>query len=142
MPILTNPKQEAFAQGLAQGLAKVEAYRQAGYKKPSDPVASRLSRDVKVAARLKELQAKTVAKFEVTAEMMALQFIEDRSNAIRWGQGSAAHAASVSLAKLFGLMVERVSVSHNYSLMSEQELRLELASLVAEARSLRPGVSH
>lgn len=46
-------------------------------------------------------------KTKVTVETIAAQFVEDREFAIRLEQPGTAHQASVSLAKLFGLMIER-----------------------------------
>jgi hypothetical protein len=142
MPAIDNPKMEAFAQHRAAGHTQLESYRLAGYLNPTDPVASRLSRNAKVAARLKELQAQTAEKFEITVESITRELDDAIKFAIECNSPSARVAAVLGKAKLGGLMVERVSVSHNYALMSEAELRLELAALVAEARSLRPGVSH
>jgi hypothetical protein len=54
MPILTNPKHELSAQGLAQGLSNRAAFAQAGYK-PSDSTASHLANSDKIKARVDEL---------------------------------------------------------------------------------------
>ena len=143
MPVLKNPKREAFCQARASGKTLDQAYAEAGYK-PSRNNAARLVMSKEVKARLAELQAKVAEKYEVTVETMAAQFDEDRKNAIKWKQGSAAHAASHSKAKLFGLMVDKqsVNVTHNYSLMTEEELRFEIAAIHAEARSIKAGVQH
>lgn len=144
MPIIDNPRQEAFAQHLVTGHAQIEAYRLAGYGKPSDAVASRLSRNIKVVARVAELRAHTAEKYEITLDLIARQLDEDRALAFKCDNPSAAVAATVAKGKLAGLFVEKatLAVSHNYSAMSEQEIRLELAALAAEARSLKPGVRH
>jgi hypothetical protein len=143
MPILDNAKQEAFCQHRAAGKTLDEAYGLAGYK-PSMPAASRLSRNVNVVARLRELQGKFAAKVEVTVESIAKQLDEDRAFAIACKVPSAAVAASMAKAKLFGLAVERsvVNVSHNYAMMSEEELKFEIAALLAEARTIKAGVQH
>jgi hypothetical protein len=75
---------------------------------------------------------------------MMEQFDEDRRFAIKLKNAGAAHAASVSKAKLFGLMTEKqsVQVTHSYATMSEEELRFEIAAIHAEARALKPGVQN
>ena len=64
-------------------------------------------------------------KFEVTVESMARQFDEDRTFAYTCKNPGAAVAATLAKAKLFGLMTDRsvVNVTHNYAMMSEEELR-------------------
>jgi phage terminase small subunit len=65
--VLSNPKHEAFAQGLAKGLSATEAYVAAGYKE-SRSAASRLSANVNVEARVAELVNKGAEKAGVTVE--------------------------------------------------------------------------
>ena len=69
---------------------------------------------------------------------MARQFDEDRALAIQYKQMSAAVAAGTAKAKLLGLNVERHTVNV-YALMTEEELRLEIAAITAEARALNRG---
>jgi len=145
MPILKNARQEAFCQFRVTGKTQDEAYRLAGYK-PSMPAASRLSTNVQVVARIAELQGKALARVEVTIDSMAAQFDEDRAYALKLGQVSAAVQAGACKAKLFGLFVDRsVSVStfnHNYSSMSDEELRFEMAAIHQEVRAIKAGVKH
>ena len=54
MPVLKNPKYELFAQGLAKGVADVDAHEQAGYKRNAGN-ASRLKRNENIQARVDEL---------------------------------------------------------------------------------------
>lgn len=142
MPTLNNPRHEAFCQHRVAGKTQDEAYKLAGYR-PDPGAASRLSRNVNVSRRLDELQAKAAAKVEVTVDTIAAQLDEDRAFAIKQGSPSAAVAASTAKAKLFGLMTDRqvVAVSHNYSMMTEQELRFEIAAIHAEARAIKAGVT-
>jgi phage terminase small subunit len=48
------------------------------------------------------------------------------------------------IAKHLGMFVDRsvVTMNHNYALMTEEELRFEIAAIHAEARSLKAGVQH
>jgi phage terminase small subunit len=71
MPVLENAKHEAFARAIVEGSSGRDAYRGAGYKPKSaavaDAAASRLLRDVKVAARVSELKQLAAARSEVKA---------------------------------------------------------------------------
>jgi phage terminase small subunit len=70
MAALKNGKQENFAKGLVQGHSAGVAYALAGYKR-SDAAASRMSRNVKVAARVAELKEKVAEKVIITeAELL------------------------------------------------------------------------
>jgi len=144
MPAIANPKMEAFAQHRAAGHSQIEAYRLAGYERASDAVASRLSRNVKVSKRLKELQALTAQKYDCTIDTIARDLDEDRALAYKCNNPSAAVAASLGKAKLFGLLTDKsvVNVTHNYASMTEEEIRFEIAAIHAEARALKAGVRH
>ncbi|MEZ2410532.1 terminase small subunit [Bosea sp. RCC_152_1] len=110
MPVLRNNRHEAFAQAIAKGLAARTAYKAAGYgasDKAAEACASRLLTDAKVAARVLELQSKAARKVEVTVESIARELEEARVLAIAEKQSSAAVAASMGKAKLFGLIVEK-----------------------------------
>lgn len=83
MPALENAKHEAFARAIVEGSSGRDAYRGAGYKPNSDAVAdaaaSRLLRDVKVAARVSGLkaaaaEASTVKAEDVIAELAKIAF--------------------------------------------------------------------
>lgn len=64
MPILANARHERFAQELAKGASRTEAYELAGYK-PDSGAASRLSGNVSVRARLTELMEAIAERVEV-----------------------------------------------------------------------------
>ena len=59
MPILQNPRHEAFAQARARGAALKDAFEDAGYA-PDRSHASRLGREPMVAERIAELRAQQV----------------------------------------------------------------------------------
>lgn len=61
MPVLPDPKHEAYAQALARGLSGDKAYIEAGYK-PNRGNASRLKSNENIKARVAELQAATAEK--------------------------------------------------------------------------------
>lgn len=109
MPALTNPKHERFAQELAKGKTQAEAYAGAGYE-PSEPNASRLTRNDKVAARVAEIQERAAVRTEITVAS-----ITERLLAIaKKGEGkddapmlSVARASLMDAAKLNGLVIEK-----------------------------------
>lgn len=134
MPVLRNSRHESFAQAIAKGIAGSVAYKASGYGasgKAAEACASRLLTDAKVAARVQELQSKAARKVEVTVESIAKELEEARKLAIAEKQSSAAVAASMGKAKLFGLIVEKHKHSgtigtYDLSRLSDDELdRLE-----------------
>jgi Terminase small subunit len=143
MPVLANPKHEAFCQARVSGKTQDEAYIEAGYS-PNRSNARRLTTIEHIASRIRELEAKVADRFEITAELISKRLEEDREFARKCKVPSAAVQATVALGKLAGLFIEKssVSVTHNYALMTEEELRFEMAALAAEARGLKPGVQH
>ena len=143
MPALENPKHEAFCQARHKGMTKDQAYKDAGYK-PSRTAAHRLSTNVNIVARLKELQQKTAVNHEVTVDTIAAELDLAIQFARKYKHTAAMVAAINSKAKLFGLMTDRsvINVTSKYALMTEEELRFEIAAIHAEARALKPGVPH
>lgn len=75
MPALKNPKHEAFAQALAKGIRGTEAYVSAGYK-ASPAAATRLSKQVKVVERVKELTAVAVKEAQRELKYDALSIFK------------------------------------------------------------------
>src|SRR5262245_28581808 len=67
MPVLPKNKHELFAQGLAKGLGIGAAYEAAGYK-TSPAAATRLSKNVKIRERVKELQEAAAEKVVLTKQ--------------------------------------------------------------------------
>ena len=106
MPPLSNPKWEAFAQGLAKGIAQGEAYAQAGYK-PNDPNASRLIKNDKIVARVAEMQERAANRTQITLAKLTDMLLEDRQDARTAGQYAAAISADEKLGKLYGLFIDR-----------------------------------
>ena len=71
MPILANPKHEAFAQGLARGSSAAAAYVEAGYRENRHNAAT-LARKQHISARVVELQEGQLAIHQqATAEAAA-----------------------------------------------------------------------
>lgn len=125
MPVLANPRHEAFAQAILAGLSEPgkntykAAYIAAGYSgrgHSAEVVASRLLRKVEpIMARVRELQANQLArvlpKLDLSKERvgrrlnLASQIAEEERNA------SAIATSELGIAKVFGHLVDRVEVS-------------------------------
>ena len=142
-----NARQEAFCRGVAEGKSQSQAYVDAGYAargNSAEANAAILIRNHKVAARLAERQAENAARSRITVDTIIRELNEARELAKRINNPSAMVSASMAKAKLCGLAVDRsvVTMKHNYAMMSEAELRDEIAALNAEARALKAGVRH
>lgn len=124
MPVLQNPRHEAFAQALAKGKSAAEAYTDAGYK-PSRSAASRLSTNVNIEARVGELQGRASKKVEVTLESLAAELDEARDVAKGEKQSSAMVSATMGKAKLFGLIVEKHKHSGSIHMVTISEKDLD-----------------
>jgi hypothetical protein len=104
MPILENPRREAFTQALARGMPAIRAYAVAGYK-PDRGAACRLSANVSIRARLNELLEKAAERTLVTIEKVTAELEEARQLAMTHPRGAlAAVSASMSKAKLHKLL--------------------------------------
>ncbi|RWA80844.1 hypothetical protein [Mesorhizobium sp.] len=88
------------------GKSQSEAYVAAGYK-PDDGHATRLAGNGRIKARVHELLGKAADKAIVTIESIARQLDEDRQLARELGQAGAAVNATMSKAKLYGLVTDR-----------------------------------
>jgi hypothetical protein len=101
--ILANPRHESFAQELAKGISKAEAYANAGYK-GGRSCACRQSTKANIRSRVTELQADAAVKTVVTIERLTHELEEARRVAIARGNPSAAVLAIMAKAKLHGLI--------------------------------------
>lgn len=106
MPALKNARHERFAQELAKGASQAEAYAAAGYT-PSEPNASRLTRNDKVAARVAEIQSRAATRAEMTLQGHLEDLAELRDKAAKAKQYSAAISAEIARGKASGVHVEK-----------------------------------
>jgi hypothetical protein len=119
--ILSNPRHEKFAQGLAQGKPAINAYELAGYKADRG-AASRLSAKVSIQARVAELQGKAAESAIVTLEGLIQEAGELQVAGLKLNQISAAVAALTAKAKLAGFWVDKAECTHtNYVVSAEPE---------------------
>ena len=115
MPDLT-PKQEAFCLAYIETGNASEAYRRsydASRTKPDivNVKASQLLAHGKVSVRVAELKAANVEKYNITVERIAAMLEEDRKFARDCSTPAAAVSATMGLAKLGGLLTDRVQHS-------------------------------
>ncbi|GAA0212541.1 phage terminase small subunit [Brevundimonas nasdae] len=109
MPALSNPKHERFALALAKGKGQAEAYADAGYK-PSEPNASRLTRNDKVQARVSELQERAADKAVITVATITERLLAIAKKAEGKNEAPMLQVARASLmdaAKLNGLVIDK-----------------------------------
>lgn len=114
MPALANHKHELFAQGLAKGENATAAYRNAGYSavgNSAEASASRLLSDVKVQARIAELQERFAIRVEMTVLDIVRQLSEDREFARECESPSAMVSATLGMAKVCGLLKDKVELT-------------------------------
>lgn len=132
MPALENPKHERFAQGLAKGKSQAEAYADAGYK-PSEPNASRLTRNDKVQARVAELQDIGSMRAEVTIESLIREAGEIQEAARADKQYAAATSALTAKAKLAGLWIDKAENTNRNVVDPSQVSDAELAAVLKDS---------
>ena len=138
MPVLKNPRHEAFAQARAAGKGYEEAYASAGFK-PHPGNAYRLSKKEEVLRRIAEIQTRVAEKVKVTVETLAQELEDARLLAIKKEQTAAAVAATMGKAKLLGLDVNKsvnVNLNSNFHEQTDEELQSALASMLNEVRAL------
>jgi len=108
-----TPKQEAFVQAyLTNGGNQRAAYRTAyNAENMSDAVvdvkACELMKTGKVSVRVREIQERAAKRTEVTIETITGMLGRAYKQAVENGQAGAAVAASMGMAKLHGLIIEK-----------------------------------
>lgn len=113
MPVLANPKHEAFAKALADGLKMVDAYEMAGYTR-SPSAASQLNNKPEVQQRISELISEKRARSEefdddldnlpseLSREWLIKTLMKNVSIAQKNGQIAPSNKAVEMLAELIG----------------------------------------
>lgn len=108
MPALTNPRHERFAQELAKGKTADSAYVEAGYKANRHNAAA-LARQEHISTRVAEITERGAVRAEITVASILEELEQARVAALgaETPQSSAAVSASMSKAKLLGLVVDK-----------------------------------
>jgi hypothetical protein len=111
MPRLHNIRRERFCREYIKTGIAARAYRAAGFKTTTahSTVASgsRMLTFDDVKSRIGELRRQMTYKSKISLESLLSDLAEDRALARSLGQASAAIQATVTAAKLVGLMVDR-----------------------------------
>ena len=103
-----TPKQAAFVREYLTDRNGTQAAIRAGYsQKTAEVTASRLLRNVKVKQAVAKGEEKHAERCAVTLESITLELEKDRELARQSSQPSAAIAASMGIAKLHGLVIDK-----------------------------------
>lgn len=94
MPVLTNPKHEAYAQMLAKGMTQEKAYVEAGYA-PNKGHAARLAGKGNVKARVTELQSKAAVKTVEAISFGAADMFKRLYKTCQAAEDAGDHKASI-----------------------------------------------
>ena len=108
---LKNPRHEAFAQYLYEGLTQEEAHTKAGYK-PSRPNACKLAKDHNILQRVAQLQERKAKQADVTIESISEMLLSDRKAAIEAEDISNRRQCAMDLAKLHGLIIDKAKTEN------------------------------
>jgi hypothetical protein len=128
MPILDNPKHEAFCQALANGKSATEAYAQAGYA-GNRACASRLRTSAEIVARVREIMEKFETKAIVTSAWLQDELRAIAEEARKPDHGSAglnvARNALMDIARLRGDLIDRKEIKNvdEFEDLNSTELR-------------------
>ena len=113
---LLTPQQTRFVFAILQGKTQVEAYKAAGYKGGAQAdeailrsQASKTAKRTQVANALALARKRELARLDLTVEDIVGQLVEARGVALSCEppQANAAVSASMGIAKLLGLVVDR-----------------------------------
>jgi phage terminase small subunit len=161
MPALTNPRRETYAQLVAAGSQKIEAFKKAGYR-PDRSAASKMAQEPEVAKRIAEIVAdrhaiarkateKAVERAAVTEEWIITRLKYNAEAALR-GQPeldkdgvqtgrfvgkpdrAAANRALELLGKTKGMFIDRheFGAPGAFAAMSDDELSAKIADMGAQ----------
>ena len=118
MPVLDNPRHEAFAQALAKGKSATDAYQEAGYK-GDRTAASRLSSNVNIGQRVAELQEMVADRVVVDREWVLSKLIENAKNN-QESNPNASNKALELIGKELGMFIDRSeNVNTNYTISAD-----------------------
>ncbi|MBK9496445.1 MAG: hypothetical protein IPO08_18460 [Xanthomonadales bacterium] len=144
MPLLKNPKHEAFAQALARGAGNVEAHTAAGYK-PDASAASTLSNRSSIVTRVEEIRKEltsgsivrvgdTFHPDDVTTEWLITEFYKQVVIGRDVGDMQSSNKALEIIGKLAGL-IERPRTGR-----PPREPLQQLSALRREAKDIQETV--
>lgn len=128
MSVLHNPRHELYAQGIAAGLSRHEAYQRAGYKGKGSSAASSILEKTHpyIRRRIDELLKVSAAKSELTRKNILDRIFQDWELARKLGQVPAAlKAAELMGREMHKMFTERKEIGGpgDFDNKSEDELR-------------------
>ena len=127
-----SPKQQRFAEEYVVDHNATQAAIRAGYsERTAKQQGSRLLTKVDVIEAVRAKEARLRRKTEVSISSMTEEMRENRDLAVANGQAAAAQQASMGIAKLHGLLVERTEVKTT-SEMSLEQVRARIKEIEAE----------
>jgi phage terminase small subunit len=136
MPALANIRHERFARALIRTGVAAVAYLKAGYapttRNALDVSACQLLRKPKVQTRIGELRRQMAARNRITVDSLVAELDEARLDARRLDQPSAAISATMSKARLVGLLVHRKETGDPGAFQGLQSEEAVLARVRAE----------
>lgn len=135
--------QERFVLAIVEGKSQVEAYKLAGYSggkgKTADAInkaASHVARSANVAEAIARARAVAVQRTALTVEDLVAQLLHSREVALACDppQANASIAATMGIAKLLGLVIDRskVEILAHKPAFSSQVLELSEAEWKAQ----------
>ena len=134
-----NSRQERFCGHVVAGKPAGQAYALSGYtSKSPDQEASNLVRIPKIARRIEQLRAKAAKRSEISVDTIVAELEAARVGATAAQQYSAAVAASVSKARLLGLIVDKAEVASVVRKPSRTPIADTKLSLVEWQRRFSP----
>ncbi len=135
-----NPKQERFAQEYALDLNATQAAIRAGYSEHTAySQGQRLLKHVDVAAAIQDLQAKFRERMEVSKESVTKQLNTAYDMAEANGQTAVMVQATMGIAKVHGLLVDKTEEVKPTVDMTPDELKAESERIDAELEALDRG---
>src|SRR5262245_8000569 len=97
---------EMFAIGMVKGLSLTDAYHAAGYYGGPNN-AHKLTKKPEVAGRIAELRAQIRSRMKITVESLVMDLQDHRDQATALDKPGDAITATMAIAKLLGLLVEK-----------------------------------
>ena len=127
MPILQNPRHEAFAQSRARGALLEQAYEDAGFV-PGMGHASRLGKNPEIVERIAELNLARFETHDIGPKVMidALLRVAQSSEALRTEGGiEQARLAILEAQEISQAMADRRKTDRDDFLIEQRDLELE-----------------
>ena len=138
-----TPKQERFAQEYMVDMNATAAAKRAGYSEHTAMEQGyQLLQKPSVRLAIQDLQAELRERTAVTVESVTHQLREAYDVAESNGQAGAMVQASMGIAKLHGLLVDKIEQRQVADDMSPAELETELERVQAELDALDKPIAH